>query len=324
MTTCWILSEDKAGMINQCLGLAEALGVVPLRKVLRVRAPWRYLPPSLWFNARAAPGPGSDPLTPPWPDLLIGSGHGSVALSIAIRRASGGRTYTVQIQDPRVHRSRFGLVVVPEHDRCRGANVLVTRGALHRVTPARLAVAASCAAPALASQPRPLVAVLLGGSNRVYRFTEDAAVRLAEQLLALHHALGVGIAVTPSRRTPPRVLAVLRERLAPAGATIWDGRGENPYFGYLALADFLLVTADSVSMVSEACSTGRPVYVVPLAGGSRKFRAFHFSLERAGITRPFCGQLETWSYGPLRETDTVAAEVRRRLQCAGSIPGVEG
>ncbi len=314
---CWVLSEDKAGMANQCLGLAEALGVEPVRKIVRIRAPWRHLPPPLWFRALAAPGPGSDPLAPPWPDLLIGTGRASVALSIAVRRASGGRTFTVQIQDPRVNPVRFDLVVVPEHDRCRGDNVMVTRGALHRVTPERLSAEGARLAPALAHLPRPLVTVLLGGSNRYYRFDLDDAARLGDQLAALHRAHGVGVVVTPSRRTDPQALRMLAGHLPPEASVIWDGCGENPYFAYLALADYLLVTCDSVSMVSEAAATGRPVYVLGLRGGGRKFRAFHRNLERVGITRPFRGRLERWEYTPLGDTGAVAAEVMRRLQSRG-------
>ena len=94
---------------------------------------------------------------------------------------------------------------------------------------------------------------------------------------------------------------------------IWDGQGENPFFGILGLADSLIVTGDSVNMVSEAASTGKPVHVVDLKGGSGKFTRFHRSLRNAGITRPFAGTLERWDYEPLAETHRIAAEIRRRL-----------
>jgi mitochondrial fission protein ELM1 len=105
----------------------------------------------------------------------------------------------------------------------------------------------------------------------------------------------------------------LRDKLADVPAVIWDGSGENPYFAYLGLADHIVVTADSVSMVSEACSTGKPVYVVELEGGSQKFRRFHEGLRSDGITREFTGVLANWRYAPLDDTQRAAAEVRRRL-----------
>lgn len=108
-------------------------------------------------------------------------------------------------------------------------------------------------------------------------------------------------------------MAVLRESLAAAPAYIWDGRGDNPYLAFLAAADFLVVTADSVNMVSEAATTGKPVYVVDLKGGSSKFRRFHEGLRKDGVTRPFAGRLEHWTYAPLNDTARVATDIRRRL-----------
>lgn len=322
MTACWLLCEDKAGMINQAQGLAEAAGLEPLLKRVRRRSPWKYLPPSLWFAPLKAVGPGSDPLVAPWPDVLIASGRYTVALALAIRRASGGRTFTVYIQDPKVNPGRFDMVVVPAHDPCRGANVFTTRGALHRVTAARLQAAADQFRATLDDLPRPLVAVLLGGNNRYYRLTKELATELAARLADLATTQGASFVITPSRRTDPAVIEALRTGLAGLPSVIWDGTGENPYFGYLALADAILVTADSVSMVSEACSTGKPVYVIELAGGGAKFRAFHDDMQAAGCTRPFTGSLETWSYSPLDDTDRIAGELSRRLQAHRQALGI--
>jgi mitochondrial fission protein ELM1 len=97
-------------------------------------------------------------------------------------------------------------------------------------------------------------------------------------------------------------------------AVFWDGRGDNPYLGYLGLADALIVTVDSVTMISEAAATGKPVHVAELEGGSAKFRRFHAGMREGGITRPFAGRIEDWSYPPLDETGRVAAEVKRRLE----------
>jgi hypothetical protein len=167
-------------------------------------------------------------------------------------------------------------------------------------------------APALAHVPQPRAAVLLGGSNRHYRFTPELANELGARLAALARD-GIGLLITPSRRTDPQVLAILRAALAGTSAVIWDGAGDNPYFAYLGLADYLLVTGDSVNMVSEACATGKPVYVIELHGGSAKFQRFHAALRQAGMTRPFAGTLEQWHYAPLDDVGAVAAEICRRM-----------
>ena len=299
-------------MENQCLGLAEALEIEPVVKRIRPRFPWTWLPAQLWFAPLAAPSRDGDDAAPPWPDLLIATGRQTAAISAAIGRLSHGRTFTVQVQDPRIDARRFDLVVAPRHDRLTGENVISTRGALHRVTPSRLAAEAERLAPALENLPRPLVAVLIGGSNRQYRMTRAVATALAEGLRGLARAHGAGLLVTPSRRTGNANESILRERLSGLTALIWDGTGENPYFGYLGLADYIVVTSDSVSMVSEACATGKPVYVFDLDGGSAKFRRFHEGLREDGVTRPFTGELEQWAYEPLADTAMVAAEIRRR------------
>ena len=308
-------------MENQCLGLAEALGMAPVVKRIVARFPWSVLPPQLWFAPFSAPGTGGDMLAPPWPDLLIATGRPTVALSIAIRRASRGRTFTVQIQNPTVDPGRFDLVVAPAHDGLAAENVIATIGALHRITSARLAEDADRFRPRLRHLPRPLVAVLIGGSNAQYRMTPAVAERLADDLARLAIVHKAGLLVTPSRRTGKRNEGLIRDKLAGLPVEIWDGSGENPYFAYLGLADAVVVTGDSVSMVSEACATGKPVYVFDLDGGSKKFRSFHAGLRAKGITRPFSGELSQWTYEPLDDMRRVAEEVRRRMSQAAALRG---
>jgi uncharacterized protein len=309
----WVVHDGKIGMANQVIGLAEAVGYPFVEKKLAVRPPWRHLAPQLWPRPLAALGPAGDRLAPPWPDLLIACGRLATAPARAAKRASGGRLFWVQVQDPRFARHEVDLMVVPAHDPARGANVFRTLGAVHRVTAARLAQGAVALAPRLAHLPRPLVAVLLGGDNRVYRLTEARFAGFADQLAALARQ-GMGIAITPSRRTSAAALRLLRERLAGMPHFLWDGSGDNPYFGMLGLADAVLVTADSVSMVSEAAASGKPVHVVDLDGGSAKFARFHAAMRDAGITRPFTGVIESWRYPPPDDTARAGEEIRRRLE----------
>jgi uncharacterized protein len=310
--TVWVVHDGKIGMANQVIGLAEAVGFPFAEKRLDIREPWRHLAPQLWLQPLAALGPAGDRLQPPWPDLLIACGRLAAAPALAAKRAGGGRVFWVQVQDPRFARREVDLMVVPEHDPARGDNVFPTMGAVHRVTAVRLAEGARRLGPQLAGLPRPLLAVLIGGDNRVYRLSETRFATFVDQLAALART-GFGIAVTPSRRTGPAAERLLRDRLSGLPAFIWDGTGDNPYFGLLGLADALLVTADSVSMVSEAAATGKPVHVVDLDGGSAKFARFHTAMRTAGITRPFTGAIEDWRYAPPDDTARAAAEIRRRL-----------
>jgi mitochondrial fission protein ELM1 len=206
---------------------------------------------------------------------------------------------------------KFDAILAARHDGITGPNVIITRTALHRVTQARLAAEREIWAPRFAGFRRPLVAVLLGGSNGRYRFEAPQAHELAARLAIV--AREAGLIITPSRRTAPEVVNILREALEPLGAWIWDMQGENPYFGMLACADAIIATADSVSMVSEAVATHAPVYLVRLPGRSARIGAFMDALVRDGRVRDFAGTLELWDTEPLDDTEMAGAELLRRL-----------
>lgn len=315
---CWVITDGKAGMENQCVAVARRLGMEPVIKRVRLRSPWRQLSPwMLRIGNRFALAEGSDRLDPPFPDLLIATGRHSVAPSLAVRHLTQGRCLRVQIQNPGIRPSQFDLVAVPRHDRLRGPNVLVTHGAPHGVTPHALEQARSRFAQRLQGLPQPRIALLLGGDNGVYRFTELAADNLAECLSTVLRGNGGSLMLTPSRRTSARIQEIFRARLGALPGEIWDGSGDNPYLAYLAYADHILVTADSVNMVCEATATGKPVQVVPLDGGSNKFRRFHQGMEEEGITRPFHGALEQWSYQPFDDAGLVADRVAELLKERG-------
>lgn len=315
--TCWVVSDGKIGMEVQALGLAEALGLTPEVKRIAVKAPWRWLPPSLWRDPLRALKASGDSLSPPWPDLVIASGRQSVGPALAIRRASRRLqperpTHAIYIQDPKVPFDRFDLVISPQHDGLTGENVIQSLGSIHRVTKERLGKAAKGFEASIAALPQRRLAVLLGGANKAYRFDLAQAQELGRQLAAIADQ-GVGILVTPSRRTGEAQIAAIAEALQGKSAIVWDGRGENPYYGYLALADQILVTCDSVNMTCEAAAAGKPVQVLMLKGGSAKFESFHKSLRQAGLTRVFAGQLESWQPPAFDEPQRIAQEVKKRL-----------
>jgi hypothetical protein len=304
MVALWVLHDGKAGMASQSLGLAEATGFPFVEKMLDIRPPWAWLPPQFWVAPLAAAS-----LRPPWPDAVIGCGRLAAAPALAIRRASSGKCVAVQIQDPRIGRGEFDLMVVPGHDTYRGERVEVSLGAIHRVTLEKLATERA-RFPQFETLPRPIVAVLIGGANRAYRLGPDRLGAIADAVAAAVRAGGGSVLATASRRTGPDGIALLRDRLADLPGEVWNNTGDNPYYAYLAVADHLLVTADSVSMISEAAATGKPVHIIDLDGGDAKFARFHAAMRGAGITRPFSGSLDTWAYTPPDDTARAGAAVR--------------
>jgi len=306
----------------QCLGLAEALdqamraegdaGLSISVKRAQPKPPYAWLPYPLTDRVQVNPQTGArgDALAPPWPDIVVACGRKAIPLALGIKRAGGGAPFLIQTQDPKISPGRFDLVVAPEHDGLTGHNVLSLLGSPNRVTPAKIEQGRSAFASLFGDTPRPMVSVLLGGNSGAFRMTPAHVAGLAARLARIIEA-GGSVAITPSRRTPPDCLAHLRSVLEPLGAYIWDGQDPNPYFGVLAHADHLVVSADSANMLTEAAATGKPVHVLGLDGGNAKFTRLHQSLQARGATRPFDvageGDLPTWRYEALLETPRVAA-----------------
>ena len=304
-----ILTEAYAGLENQALGLAEAAGLATNTCRIVPRPYWRRFPARLWPNPPAA----VDGLETLATGLIVAAGGTAAAVAAALKRRD--RRPLVQVQNPRMPLDRFDLVVANRHDEIAGHNVFVIRTALHRATAARLAAAKADWATRLVepAEDRPLVAVLLGGSNGRFRLDAATATSLADKLADMMDRDRVALFATPSRRTSPEAIAIVRGRVEPRGGVVWDGNGENPYFGLLASAALIVVTADSISMVSEAAATSAPVLVAELPGRSRRISLFLDDLRQAGRIRPFTGRFEPFEASPLDDTPEAGQEMRRRL-----------
>lgn len=312
--TTWVLTDGKTGMVSQAMGLAEAVGFEIVNKTIRPGFPWRFLPASVWPSGVQGLSPRSERIDGPPPDLVISCGRHAVGPALWLKHTHGDKCFLVHVQHPRVKVERFDLVVAPTHDALSGPNVIEISGSLHGVTEAKLEAAAARFGSRYGAATRPLIAVLIGGSNSVYTLDDNTVERLINGLTHISEMHGASLLVTMSRRTDEAAGAKLRAGLAGISAEIWDGTGENPYHAYLALADAIVVTCDSVNMISEACSTGKPVYIIPLTGGENsKFADFHNALIAAGKARFFDGRLDSWPYTPLDDTARAAEEVRRRM-----------
>lgn len=311
---CWAISDGAAGNERQALALALALGLAPRVIRLHVRQPWQALAPHLLTGAswalREADG---SPLQPPWPGLAIGCGRRAALATRALRRWSRGRCYGVQILDPRIDARAFDLVIAPAHDRLAGGNVIASIGALNPVDGEWLA-AGRLRFAALAALPGPRTTVLIGASTRAQRLDGAYFDALLERLQAHHANHGGSFLVSLSRRTPTELAAQLRQRFASLPGTFWGGPadGDNPYAGLLGWADRIVVTPDSVNMISEACATGKPVYTFAPRAIGGKLAQFHAALLASGHLREL-GDTRARPLPPaLAETGEIAALVRER------------
>ena len=304
----WVLTDGKAGDENQCLAIAEALGLEPEIRRVAPRPPFEWLMPWGPVDPREAPGQPGSPISPPFPDLVIASGRRAVPYVRALRRRSASLTYTVLLKDPRTGSGSADLIWAPSYDRIRGPNVVTSLTSPHRVTAGALGAMRSRPDARVAALPGPRAAILVGGDSRHHRFTPADISRLASDLRALA-AEGVSLMATTSRRTPQRLAAELKRIATETGGFVWDGEGDNPYMSMLALADTIVVTADSVNMISEAVATGVPVLVFEPSGGGGRLGRFIDELKLMGVIKSFGGKLERYAYEKLDSTPMIAQAV---------------
>ncbi|MDI3308452.1 MAG: mitochondrial fission ELM1 family protein [Acetobacteraceae bacterium] len=301
----WVLADPRTGTAAQALGIAERLDVpfrtVPLEwgALGRVRWLWPTLA-GLSPAARAA-------FRPPWPRLAISAGRRSAPVALWLGRRG---VRTVHCMLPGFGAGGFDLLVLGRHDAPpERPDVLPILGATHRLSPARLAAAREEWA-ALVELPSPRVALLVGGKVRAEGMEPALAAALGRHVAGFAGS----VLATTSRRTGAPAAAALAATLhaVPHRLFRWGDAGPNPYHGFLAWADAVVVTGDSVSMLSEALATPGPVFIADPGGLSPRQRALHESLYAAGQARPLARAPEPFARSPLDETGRVAAEIRAR------------
>ena len=331
----WVVSDGTAGMRLQALALAEGLRraepdwkcdeftVTPhgLTRALPRLASWL---PSMPLYGKPAKGGGAlsrRPHAGRYPDIMITCGRRMAGFALAMRRrarADGKPMQIVQLQDPRLPPSMFDALVVPRHDRARGANVLVTTGSLNRLTLDSIK-SAMMALPSrwLTTTRHTAVAVMIGGDNRRYRITPEMADGMADRLARFAAGAKATLMIMASRRTPDGLVERLCANL-PAGGAMLPQKGEpNVYPGVLGLAQAVIVTSDSVNMASEAAITGKPVLIAPWqsataanpSGEAGRIRAFHDHMFAGNHTAPMAGTIPNGSFERLDEMAGLTEEL---------------
>ncbi|MDO8606499.1 MAG: mitochondrial fission ELM1 family protein [Phaeospirillum sp.] len=313
----WVLADDRVGNVSQCLGVAEALGLAYEVKTIRYNR-LGALPNVLrGAGLLGVAGECRAGLVPPWPDLVIAAGRRTAPVARWIKRRSGA--FLAQIMDPGFPgRDDFDLIASPAHDRTApGRNISEIVGAPHRVTPRRLEAEAALWRPRFAHLPRPWVAVIVGGATRRKPFPTEMARALGERVAELAAASGGSVLLTTSRRTGAAQEQALAAALPePRWLHLFGQGGDNPYFAFLALADAIVVTGDSVSMCCEACAAPAPVFIwAPEGWVAAKHARLHARLFELGVAKPLTGaaSFEGWPRPRLDAAGDIARAIRERM-----------
>ncbi len=327
----WLIIGDKAGDNAQVQAVAEALNWPIEVKHLVFQTPYQQGKPKFKPSLEHLDCALSDPLTPPWPDLILTIGRRPAMAALWIKQQSGGRTKVVLLGRPKGYFSQFDLVVTSaQYLVTHRPNVVKLTLPLLKVNEKALAEAVSVWRDRLAHLPRPLIAVLVGGETKPYRFDVKVARKLLEEVQAV---CGQGtLYLSTSRRTPGEVVETL-QALKPNNALLYryglDKPEDNPYLALLGLADGCIVTADSISMMVEVLRLRKPlaIFSLPVRGkmrlefkrfflsllGGRDFSAFHRLLFERGWAVPL-GQGQFPYLPPRLELSEELPDVVRRIK----------
>ena len=319
--TVWALTDDRPGNTAQVRGVTDALawpveekaiGYTVLASLPNVIRGVSLI--GVTSDSRAA-------LSPPWPDVLVAAGRRAAPVARWIKRQSGGKTRLAQIMFPGwIGAQEFDVIVVPDHDANGRAktrsNVISMTGAPTRITLELLAKETVKWKDRFASLPRPFIAVIVGGATKQKPFPRARALDLGLKVAALAKDTGGSILLTTSRHTGQMAEQALLEAIPePRFVHAWQPEGENPYLGFLALADAIVVTGDSVTMCAEACATEAPVYIyAPPGTVSAKHARLHQQLYDLGYAKPLGEALEPWSHTPHNPAAEIADAIRQAVE----------
>ena len=264
----WILIDNRMGSVGQARGIADQLNSEHFEIIEKKLDYTKFSGLPNFIRSRTLIGLTSETkklLTPPWPDMVLSISRRTVPVARYIKKKNP-QTKLIQLMHPgETGLDEFSLVLLPEHDKDKPYRKTFRYliGAPHRVTAPVLKHAEEKWHETFKHLPRPLTAVIIGGAIKDRPFTLENAKNLVQKVIEFKKKIGGSILVTTSRRTGEAAQKLIMDALKglPSHTYLWGDKRESPYLGYLACADNIIVTGDSVSMTSEACGTNKPVFV---------------------------------------------------------------
>ncbi len=309
-----LLTQGMHGMISQAEGLAKALKLNFKHQKIELKPVWNLIPPML---------------TPISENLLtekfvcdcrivISCGRKSVIPSIALKKRFGNEIFNIHIQDPKVSLKYFDQIISPEHDRIKGENVLTTRGSIHYLTKKDLIENTKYLK--LEKGKKKIVSFIIGGPNKYYNYSNEQIDYVFNKIKTLFTPDKFKIIVIPSYRTPEQIIKKAYNTFS-INHYVVKKIDKNAYLSSLSQADYIIVTCDSTSMISEAAVTGKPVYMAMMKPikSIKRFESFYNKFKELGIARELTDSIDNWSYDKLDEVNRIAPLIREKMKKNGII-----
>ena len=278
-----LLTEGMHGMISQVEGLAKALGAEFSQKIVKLNFPWMLIPPKftpvseMVLRERINLEEGDNI------NLVISCGRKSVIPSILLKKKNPD-LFNIHIQNPKVNLKNFDFVIAPEHDNLIGNNVFNSKGAIHYITELEINNERSYLKNYINSEK--IVSLILGGPNKYYNFDTDQLINIFNQIKSIFVSQNYKVFVIPSIRTPRRIIELATKEMSPFGHVV-NNVDKKAYLSAYALSNYIVVTCDSTSMISEASVTGKPIYIAQMKSKKNdyRFKKFFKLFREMGIVR---------------------------------------
>ena len=307
-----LLTQGMHGMISQVEGMAKALNTEYSHKIVRLSFPWNLVPPKFTPISEIILKDKIYLTESEIPDLIISCGRKSVIPSIIIKKKNP-KVFTIHIQDPKVSLKNFDAIVAPEHDNLKGDNIYNSKGAIHYITEQEISKASQYLADKIKSEK--IVSLILGGPNKYYGFNSDQIINIFSQIKSIFVSDGYKVIIIPSMRTPKETIDLAIKEMGSCGHVV-NKVDKQAYLSAYALANYVVVTCDSTSMISEAATSGKPIFVAHMKAkkNNYRFKRFFELFKQMGITRDLGEKVETWTYNKHNEAQRIAAEIQNKIK----------
>ncbi len=304
-----LLTEGMHGMISQVEGLAKALDLDFIHEKIELNNFWKLIPPSLTPIKNYVFKNSIDKDF----HIVISCGRKSVIPSIYLKKIYKNKIMNIHIQDPKVSLNNFDYIVAPEHDRLNGKNVLTTKGAIHYLRVNELNENESYLKPKIVKEK--IVSLIVGGPNKYYDYNIELLKNIFLKIKKNFIDEGYQLIFIPSMRTPKKIIDKALNYFDKNQIIITDVN-KKAYLSSLKLADYIVVTCDSTSMISEAAMTGKPIYVaqMPAIKSNYRFKKFFELFRSLNITKDLENSIDNWSYEKLDETNRISRYIKEKFK----------
>ena len=305
-----LLTQGMHGMISQVEGLAKALDLDFTHHTVELNSFWKVIPPKLTPISQNV----YKKINKHDFDVIISCGRKSVIPSIHLKNTANKKVFNIHIQDPKVNLNYFDFIVAPEHDALEGQNVINTKGAIHYLTENEISENSVYLKSFIKNDERKIWTLIMGGPTKYYDYSTKNMKHIFTSIYKLLKKYNFQLVVIPSMRTPVNIIRYAKEFFGDNHTVIMNV-DKKAYLSALALAENIVVTCDSSSMISEAALTGKPIYIgniLPKKNDIR-FQRFRKLFRELNITRNLGEEVEHWSYQKLDETNRVADIIKQKI-----------